>query len=508
MFNQSNSSGHPDVMVSSTYNDLTEHREAVCDALLRLGFFPVGMEYDSAKAGKDIIASSLEMVARARAYVGILSHRYGGVPHDAARNPDELSITELEYREALKRGIPAFMFLMSDEHPVKWQDVEPSEAYQAKLKALKADARRRSVCATFSSVEELTSRVLQSMSEFKAQLARTAGTARGQAPDKKAPERPRPPHLLASPTFISGHEFVGRRDELARLDEWATSSDPLLVMEAIGGAGKSTLAWQWLTRRATATRPDLLEFAQAIKSTESTARVQWYLMSTYRITGQFEKARVTYDALRQLPTPKDRAIYRAGDVEDELCWLNFYQGKLADKSLDEAEEAARAGNNRGALRSLTLLRGESALERGSNAAAIAAFESAVEMAQAVGLAAGRFEARLALAKARAGERESARHICDRLHESERPPHVELAAAYLALGDRERAGAHARAGYAEAWADGPPYSRWWELKQCRAVLKSLGEPEPLLPPFDPRAVKPLPNEEKIRSVIADKKGRMH
>ena len=53
----------------------------------------------------------------------ILSHRYGA---------DELSITEIKYGEALKRGIPVFIFIISDEHPVKRQDVESV----AKLTAL------------------------------------------------------------------------------------------------------------------------------------------------------------------------------------------------------------------------------------------------------------------------------------------------------------------------------------------------------------------------------------
>jgi len=42
-----------------TYADFAAHREAVCDALHRPGFFAVVMEHDSAKSGEDVIASSL-----------------------------------------------------------------------------------------------------------------------------------------------------------------------------------------------------------------------------------------------------------------------------------------------------------------------------------------------------------------------------------------------------------------------------------------------------------------
>ena len=1049
MLNRGDSSNHPDVMVSSTYRDLSAHRETVCDALLRLGFFPVGMEYDSAKAGKDVIASSLDMVAKVQAYIGIIGHRYGGVPHDSERNPDELSITELEYREALKRNIPVFMFLMSDDHAVKRQDVETAEVYQAKLQALKADARQRSISPAFSSVEELKSLVLQSMSALRVQIADETKLRHRPTNSRKVLLEVAPPNLLAVPNFIPGHEFIGRREELASLNKWASSSSSsLLVIEAIGGAGKSTLAWQWLTRQSTVARPDFagrlwysfyeggadmtdfaaraftyvtgeplakyrgwkiaeiaglllnalrekpfllmldglervlvayhrldasqarddevasgrddracikpsdseflrqlvtvspskilittrlmpttllnksgqllpgashhmlkglhpedalemmcsvrvkgeartikkyltenfdnhpqivgvvaglvkdyirepgnfdrwledpqggaslhlakldliqrqthilaaalgglnpgvrqvlsriaaigyavpfetvealnpfmprppqlstnlmtrldnetseltkLEFeikmnrvplvaqeshiakiaeaqselaaleaeqAAEVKALEeyhnskefkdalprlisalrdleqrgllqwdrdkntydlhpvvrgyafdaleqpervdicgriadhfrsrpkdrysetktladvqqsmnifralvqanrldqavqfymgdfanalsysieayheilallkplfpngfaqppaglnkyvqsyllnnaavalimlgrlaearqtltvklhldvnarnwsdirvsltnlgetlreenklaqsqaafelasalanvidiwaAMARSQWHLMVTYRLTGQFNKALAAYNAFRKLPTPQNRAIYRAGDVEGELCWLWFHQGKLTDKNLDEADAVARAGNNRVTLRSLFFLRGELALQRGEATAAITAFENAIEMAQAVGLTPSSSEARLALAKALTGEREAARDICDRLHELEQPPHVELAAAYLELGDKDKARQHALSGYSVAWADGPPHARWWELTQCRFMLKSLGQAEPQLPGFNPREVVPVPYEVEIRKLITMWKSR--
>jgi tetratricopeptide (TPR) repeat protein len=240
-------SDHLDVMVSSTFSDLVEHRKEACDALLRLGFFPIGMEYDSSKSGKDIIDSSMGMVNRAEAYVGILSHRYGGVPEDKTRNLGEVSITELEYRRALQRRIPVYMFLMSDDHQVTVRGVEKVEAYAAKLEALKKDARKRSICAEFSSVLELKNLVLQSFSELRTKPAQAVKLDRGARGDA---ELPAPPELLAVPDFVPGHKFVGRESELSELDKWAASTDPLIVVEAIGGTGKSALAWEWMKTRS------------------------------------------------------------------------------------------------------------------------------------------------------------------------------------------------------------------------------------------------------------------
>ena len=1029
-------------MISSTYSDLKVHREAVSDALLRLGFFPLGMEYDSSKAGIDIIKSSLGMVNRAHAYIGIISHRYGGVPVDESRNPNRLSITEIEYRRAVERRIPIYIYLMSDEHPVTKDGVEPVEAYRAKLERLIAEAKARSICATFSSVEELASRVLQSMSDLRMEWAEPRHPWPQGSSKKK--RRILPPQLLAIPTFISGHEFVGRRAELASLNEWAMGTNPVLVIEAIGGEGKSTLSWQWLNEQirksdsafagflwysfyeggadmaafaasayayvtglpfaefrgrkvaelgrmlvaalrespfllvldglervlvayhrldASQTRDDevatskddracikladgellrqlttanpsriivtsrllptallnrsgqllpgvvhkalgglhpqdaltmmrsigikgdaktiiqyltqnfdnhpqivgivaglvkdyvkhpgdfdrwaedadagaalhlskldlvqrqthilstalsgldpgvrqvlsriaalgsAVEFAtvealnpyvppqkpdrleevlvsetlmleqlrrraeglrahpdpndkehptgmaadltaaesriahleatlhqvrtrqkqerhdalpkliSALQDLEKRGLVQWdrekntydlhpvvrgyafdaleqperenicvriadhfrskptdrftetktladvqqslnifralvqggrfvdaerfyrgdfanalsygieayheilallrplfpsgfavppdgfssyeqsyllnnaavalimvgrlsearealtvklrlnlesrdrqnlricltnlgetlrdenrlaeahsafdlalqlahvgnhpeeaargyfHLMTTYRITGQFTKAHSAYSEFRLLPLPKEREIYRQGDVEAERCWLSFYEGDLTSATLAEAIAVAETGNNRPAVRGLTRLQGELTLQQGRFTESISAFEKAIEVTQVVGLEVSSLEARLALAKIGAGQSESAMEICDRLNELENIPDVELALPYFQLNDRDRARDCALAGYRKAWADGPPYSRWWELNQCRNVLRLLAEPEPQLPTFDPNNVARLQYEENIKDVINELK----
>jgi len=245
-------------MVSSTFEDVVEHRKAAVEVLLRLDLFPIGMEFDSAKAGKNVIDSSFEFVDKAHVYVGIVSHRVGGVPCDATRNPDELSITELEYRRALERKIPVYMFLMSDEHAVKKDGVEIVEANRVKLEALKDDATSRSICPRFSSVEELRTLVLQSMAEFKLEQESAAVAEAATAlQEYDEPAEVKAPDLLALPRYIPGHDFVGRRPEFKVLDSWAKGDQPVMVVEAIVGEGKSMLAWQWLNDRAGAVRGDL-----------------------------------------------------------------------------------------------------------------------------------------------------------------------------------------------------------------------------------------------------------
>src|SRR5207244_1602444 len=64
---------------------------------------------------------------------------------------------------------------------------------------------------------------------------------------------PRPPELYCAPPYTLTCTFVGRRQELADLDAWAASPDTVMVVEAIGGMGKSALTWEWLHRSAART---------------------------------------------------------------------------------------------------------------------------------------------------------------------------------------------------------------------------------------------------------------
>lgn len=251
--------------------------------------------------------------------------------------------------------------------------------------------------------------------------------------------------------------------------------------------------------RSIAARELVLELAEALRNQEHIARSYLGLMWDYAWAGLFEKAEAAHAAFRKLPTPVKRATYRPGDAERQLCWLRFFQGTVTDQLLRSAESSAGSGNNRSATRDLCWLQGEFSLQRGNLREAIASFQNHIEMTQTAGMSATGVEARLALALAKKGDAEQARRILDDVRES--GGDVNLAELYLELGDREKARHHTLASYKWFWADGPTYSRWWELKRCRAVLVALGEPEPKLPAYDPKTAKPIPHEADVRALIA-------
>lgn len=239
-------------MVSSTFQDLREHRAEVLDALFRIGCFPIGMERDSAKGDSDLIASSMSMVDMSVAYIALISHRYGQTPKNAKLNSKRKSLTELEYYRALERKIPVYVFLMSQEHKVTADEVEQDPAKRTKLENFKKYARKRSVTAEFRSVAELKSLVLQSLSAMLATAPASNVEGKYEVPGRP----PHPPEFYPVVDYVPGHDFVGRKRELETLDTWSRSDSTMFLCEAIGGMGKSNLCWKWVKSRAREARPD------------------------------------------------------------------------------------------------------------------------------------------------------------------------------------------------------------------------------------------------------------
>ena len=156
------------VMLSSTYRELAEHRKMIQQAMLGQELFPVAMESDAALPDHDLISASLAKVDEADAYVGLLSYRYGQTPQCSERNPDRLSLTELEFRRAVERKIPICMFIMSGDHPVPRRAVgDESDAERRKLEAFMVLAKQDRIYAEFDSVADLKAKAIQSLVKLR-----------------------------------------------------------------------------------------------------------------------------------------------------------------------------------------------------------------------------------------------------------------------------------------------------------------------------------------------------
>ena len=172
-----------DVMLSSTFKELQEHRRAVLEAGAIHDLNLIAQEYDGA-LDADLIKASLDKVDQADAYVGIIGLRYGQCPKCDQRNPSELSLAELEYRRAVERGIPRFIFLSNDDHQWPQKDIAlcqaEGEASRLKRSAFVERVLKDRVAGNFASVDALEKQALITFMKFRSEL-HSALTADGAA---------------------------------------------------------------------------------------------------------------------------------------------------------------------------------------------------------------------------------------------------------------------------------------------------------------------------------------
>lgn len=225
-------------MISSTVRDLPEHREQVRDACLRQDFFPSLMENWPA-IDTDGVQASLAKVEKADIYVGIFGFRYGYVP-----NGSDISVTEMEYDCAVKRGIPRLIFLMDDGHLLTSQDVERGQNAE-KLDKLRERLKHERTVSFFKSPEDLLARVVDSLSNLKRELLLNT------PPVEPAVTLHDPRHpVFFVPFRAKGNQVIGRaaalravRNQLERGQHTAIGQTASFA--GLGGLGKTQLAVEY-----------------------------------------------------------------------------------------------------------------------------------------------------------------------------------------------------------------------------------------------------------------------
>lgn len=201
-------------MVSSTYTDLTQHREAVIRLIHSHGLLPIEMEHHgTVRADLNVLESSLQMVRDSAAYIAIIGRRYGQIP--SARNPRGLSITELEFEEAARLKRPILLFLMADDHPVRERDIDLDPFRRKKLAAFRERAKRwqaagaiERVYEEFSSLEKFKDAAAIAIPRLKKFLDDQLADNRRQ-PDTRQDGRTRSHHGLSHWTQSVSAQLAG-----------------------------------------------------------------------------------------------------------------------------------------------------------------------------------------------------------------------------------------------------------------------------------------------------------
>jgi hypothetical protein len=168
------------IFVSSSFEDLKEHRTAAIRILRQLGHEVLAME-DMIAGTAAPLAKVLEMVDRSEAYVGIFAWRYGYIPEESGppQPPGgkgipvvegavagKTSITHYEYLRALQRKLPVLAFLLDENYawPPQFIDGFDKTRLQAppnadNIRALRQLLQQERVVSWFTTPSDLEARV-------------------------------------------------------------------------------------------------------------------------------------------------------------------------------------------------------------------------------------------------------------------------------------------------------------------------------------------------------------
>ena len=139
------------VFVSSTYNDLVDHRRALNETLLRMKLRLSAMEFFGSRADEALPACTKEIEA-CDVLVGIYAWRYGWQP-----TPNGPSITEKEFDFARSKGKRCLCYLVDASHP--WPVAHVDRGASADLLVALKNNVSALVRSTFTTPDNLAKQV-------------------------------------------------------------------------------------------------------------------------------------------------------------------------------------------------------------------------------------------------------------------------------------------------------------------------------------------------------------
>lgn len=140
---------------SSTFEDFVDIRAEAFSHVRRRGHVVVE-SWQAAAA--NVLAAALDDIARCDVLVCILGTRYGFVPSDLKRNPQQRAITELEYAEAVRLGKPVIVFMHAAYESAQTSTVLPGRPLDVEAAALhrfKSELLSNHVVQQFVNADEM-----------------------------------------------------------------------------------------------------------------------------------------------------------------------------------------------------------------------------------------------------------------------------------------------------------------------------------------------------------------
>ena len=235
------------IYLSSTYEDLKDHRRVVCEALRKAGHQVIAME-DYVATDQRPVEKCLKDVETADIYVGLFAFRYGYIPPEQHNNPKGLSITELEYRCADANKKPCLMFVVQDTTP--WSrvldDAHTGVDRGERIKALRQHLLTEKLASQFASPHELSTLVLAAVTKYLDEHKQPESTKKQESVeatltwDIEKLGSPYPGLMHFTQKYAS--VFFGRKvDVRAVLDRMHGPDGRFIIVSGDSGVGKSSL---------------------------------------------------------------------------------------------------------------------------------------------------------------------------------------------------------------------------------------------------------------------------
>ena len=149
------------VFISSTYEDLVEHRGAVWQVLEEFDVAIRGMEQFGARTEAPL-QTCLAAVEQSDVYVGIVAFRIGSID-----TPSGKSLTQLEYEHALHLEREILIYLADEQvAKVRYTDIDVDPVHREKLKAFKTVLQERHTVSTFSTPDDLAEKLRRDFERY------------------------------------------------------------------------------------------------------------------------------------------------------------------------------------------------------------------------------------------------------------------------------------------------------------------------------------------------------
>jgi len=147
------------VFISSTYDDLKRHREAVWRGLQDLGIDTSGMEFFGTRPEISLDAS-LQELTNCRVYLGIIGMHYGPIDEKTGK-----SVVQLEYEKALEKKLEIRIYLIQEGEGIIKSPQGDGE-HKDKLNAFKDRLKHNHTCSFYKNEQDLAEQVKGDVQRF------------------------------------------------------------------------------------------------------------------------------------------------------------------------------------------------------------------------------------------------------------------------------------------------------------------------------------------------------